>query len=1077
MKKTKTLFLVCCISLFGIGGYAQPTLYSGASLPTEQSWNEWKLDATVNTAAAPVTVEITNGKLKFTSENAPNQFSQIGWYRNDLSLDLSKGYTIEIKAKVISASKNGAFNIQGFDNEGKGFRLSIKETAFANQSNPLQATTVVGTESVTNTDAFHKFRIAVAPNGTATLYRDAETIGTFPLSAFQFDNIIENGGFEDVNAEDLTDASYFPDFVTQNGLLYLSNTAVDNRTGEHSLILDNNGHGEHNHSAEMDRTYTRDLAIKPNTEYEISIHRRRTAVEPYGWRDIGLFYNGQIGMLGLAGVDEDRRNEGDKPMYAALNDRAWQVHNQTFTTLEDKQSLRFEFPTFNRDNGKVFQTAALDYFIFREKSPFVIGQPADRVAHGIDVPAFPAEYVNLIQNGDFEDVTLNNDGTPYEWALASIPDPADPTNTNKPCADNPIWGNNVRIQDVNKADDFNPGDEFYAHSGTKALRFTSLDNNAKNIDFRVELEPNKTYRFNFWHRSPQWPDKFWLRVRIGEPMYNKADILAGNDNDIWRHLMGNRSNKWTNVDLVFTTTEENHTLHLYTTSETHGGWYNQYFDDFVLYEVTEDQPANPLDTALAGKTNLIENGDFEDATKNNDGTDFTWRLASEHAVWDDIAPISWNPVWNGYVRLQDKEKRNNGDEIWGDRDDSGIDFAHSGTKSLRIQYWNEWDPARNFEYRDVYGLDNYPGDTLANMFQRNFNFTKELEPNKTYTFVFWFKASCWDDKGTLALLNGDIRVWDQSIGNKWMNWTRHQITFSTTEANHTLHFVSEFGGWMSGYLDDLFLYEEDEYVPYEASGDSYLFFGKSQNTAGAEVEVEYVKAYSSGAYAPGEETFSITYNADGGTGATNSTYEAEGAAITLPTLTKEGYTFQGWYDNGEFTGEAVTEIPEGSLGDKAFWAKWQIITYTITYHLNQGTGAENATYTIESETITLPVPVREGYNFLGWYINDRFAGAPITQIEQGSTGDKNYYAKWELQVGINNVNVEKLRVYPNPVTDGQLTLDNLSKGGKIEVRNVVGTLANVYDITGKTMTIDLSTLPAGTYIVKTNGQIAKILKK
>jgi uncharacterized repeat protein (TIGR02543 family) len=391
---------------------------------------------------------------------------------------------------------------------------------------------------------------------------------------------------------------------------------------------------------------------------------------------------------------------------------------------------------------------------------------------------------------------------------------------------------------------------------------------------------------------------------------------------------------------------------------------------------------------------------------------------------------------------------------------------------------DNWDAARDYEYGVLLGQTGYPGDILPGAYQANLNFKKELEPNKTYTFVFWIKTSVWNDVGTIAVYNGDIRVWDQRFTNKWMNWSRQTITFSTTEANHTFRFVTEFGGWFNFYLDDLFLYEEDAYVPYEANGDSYLFFGKSQNTASADVEVEYVKAYSSGAYAPGEEMFTITYNADGGTGAANNTYEAEGTeAITLPIPLKDGYTFGGWFDNSEFTGEAVTEIPAGSIGNKAFYAKWDVIVYSIIYHLNEGTGAENSTYTIESETITLPVPTRAGYDFLGWFISDRFSGVAVTEIAHGSTGNKNFYAKWELSNGIKGLDVEALCVYPNPVTDGKLTLVNLSNGGKVEIRNVIGTLAGVYEVTDRTMTIDLSAIPAGTYIVKANGQIAKILKK
>ena len=45
--------------------------------------------------------------------------------------------------------------------------------------------------------------------------------------------------------------------------------------------------------------------------------------------------------------------------------------------------------------------------------------------------------------------------------------------------------------------------------------------------------------------------------------------------------------------------------------------------------------------------------------------------------------------------------------------------------------------------------------------------------------------------------------------------------------------------------------------------------------------------------------------------------------ITLPTLSKGGYAFLGWYTSPDFNGEKVTTIPKGSMGDKYYYAKWE----------------------------------------------------------------------------------------------------------------------------------------------------------
>ena len=119
--------------------------------------------------------------------------------------------------------------------------------------------------------------------------------------------------------------------------------------------------------------------------------------------------------------------------------------------------------------------------------------------------------------------------------------------------------------------------------------------------------------------------------------------------------------------------------------------------------------------------------------------------------------------------------------------------------------------------------------------------------------------------------------------------------------------------------------------------------------------------------------------------------------VTLPTdVTKTGYTFGGWYAASDFTGEAVTEIVLGTTGNKTFYSKWTAISYNIVYEGVEET-LSPATYTIEDE-VTLPTPVKTGYDFGGWYTNSVFEGEAVTEIALGSTEDKTFYAKWTATV-------------------------------------------------------------------------------
>ena len=115
---------------------------------------------------------------------------------------------------------------------------------------------------------------------------------------------------------------------------------------------------------------------------------------------------------------------------------------------------------------------------------------------------------------------------------------------------------------------------------------------------------------------------------------------------------------------------------------------------------------------------------------------------------------------------------------------------------------------------------------------------------------------------------------------------------------------------------------------------------------------------------------------------------------------RAGYAFGGWFEDSQ--GTTPYQIPEtmpvlGTTGAvKEVFAKWTPITYRINYlEMLTSIGSNPITYTIESNTITLQTNFSQtGFNFLGFYDNPAFSGAPITSIASGSIGDKNLYANW-----------------------------------------------------------------------------------
>ncbi len=89
----------------------------------------------------------------------------------------------------------------------------------------------------------------------------------------------------------------------------------------------------------------------------------------------------------------------------------------------------------------------------------------------------------------------------------------------------------------------------------------------------------------------------------------------------------------------------------------------------------------------------------------------------------------------------------------------------------------------------------------------------------------------------------------------------------------------------------------------------------------------------------------------------------------LPTASRTGYQFLGWYSNPDATiyGGGTTYTP---VGNTLMTAKWKPNHYTVKYNSN---GAENIASSSEEygTYIKLPKPERAGYTFQGWTYNGR----------------------------------------------------------------------------------------------------------
>lgn len=134
--------------------------------------------------------------------------------------------------------------------------------------------------------------------------------------------------------------------------------------------------------------------------------------------------------------------------------------------------------------------------------------------------------------------------------------------------------------------------------------------------------------------------------------------------------------------------------------------------------------------------------------------------------------------------------------------------------------------------------------------------------------------------------------------------------------------------------------------------------------------------------------YSVKFNENGGNDVEDKTATFN-SDFTLPTISRKGYIFNGWYNGDEKCESGVWKTPS----DVTLTAKWTVITYNISYNLNGGTASNRSTYTVD-DTFTLNNPTKVGYTFIGW----TFSGQSVPQLTvtvSGEIEDKSFTANYK----------------------------------------------------------------------------------
>jgi len=210
----------------------------------------------------------------------------------------------------------------------------------------------------------------------------------------------------------------------------------------------------------------------------------------------------------------------------------------------------------------------------------------------------------------------------------------------------------------------------------------------------------------------------------------------------------------------------------------------------------------------------------------------------------------------------------------------------------------------------------------------------------------------------------------------------------------------------------------------------YTFEGWGTSTTDTTPAKQPGDSYTSNAsetyYAIWKKTITLSYNANGGSGAPASSSSTIYNATTSKTFTisstkptKSGYTFVGWSKTSTATSASYSSGGSITLSSSdtlyAIWKK----TITLSYNVNGGSGgiaSQSATVynatTSYTFTLSSTKPTRTNYVFLGWATSST-ATAPSSSISNGKitvSSSTTLYAVWKLNYVAPNIKVSAKRV-------------------------------------------------------------------
>lgn len=296
--------------------------------------------------------------------------------------------------------------------------------------------------------------------------------------------------------------------------------------------------------------------------------------------------------------------------------------------------------------------------------------------------------------------------------------------------------------------------------------------------------------------------------------------------------------------------------------------------------------------------------------------------------------------------------------------------------------------SKDLEYNSVYGTLPTP--------------TRASDAQYTYTFAGWYTAATG---GTQVTATTKMTAKDTTVYAHWTSNTRsYTVSYKTTYG--TLNRTSQSVAYNSKGSCTLTMPDNTAEFTYTFVG-WYTAANGGGTKVGSELTLETPAIKGTVTYyayvTRSTKSYTHTFNANGGGTVSPATItKAYNTALgTLPTVSRTGYTFVGWFDTSAASGGTQATATTKVTGTKTWYARWSINSYTFTFDKNGGNTPSATTITKEYNTAigTLPTCTRSAdntytYAFAGWFDTSASSGGTKLTTTTKVTSNKTWYARW-----------------------------------------------------------------------------------